>query len=582
MLPIDALKHLGVDEVIWIDDVFNTKEMDLAALLAQSLKAAAECDFPELQSVFAKADFSGDDLIEEISEALAQLSPERRAEITAEFLAKESIREHFPTPEVSNKEIDDICVALGIGTKNRWTFKEANAQIDNLVKNGDSNVAFIVDLNDDAGGQDTQGLEILKLLHSKKSQSTAFIFTHAATAEDEAKKEAELRQLVAGEQSLYMPICVIAKKRTENKSKEQLDQELLVSIKRASLRKSMSEVLSAGVSVVDEAFRKTAEGLLSIPPEQLEEYVYERGHIEGVSELHVVERIVTSQIGKKLQQFFGTDSRALASASRLRKVRAIELGRSNGNPDQTLVQYRYDEVFESAELINSSYSPIACGDVFAVDDHEKDVKKISAMFVLLAQPCDIALRPEKAFRGKENALLVPLKKMDQEDDPNSSGILPCELHGFKWRCNFDNATQANVRILDLASFRTDGRVKFEEGQEKPTDLLPSHERIYDDRVRNPNKILIGQIPVDTQGCAQHPSLQLSFGFENEFSHFYVGRVKEAKPANPSAKIPELFKRVTWRLRRIGRIRAPHSIDFLEEYLRDMGRRAFDRDFVASK
>jgi hypothetical protein len=421
------------------------------------------------------------------------------------------------------------------------------------------------------------------MLHAKKAQSTAFILTHAATAQGEAAKESDLRGLVAGEQhSLQMPICVIAKKRMEDaKSKDELDHELLVSIKRASLRKSMSQVLSATGSVVEASLRDTAKGLLSVPPEQLEEYVYERGHMEGVSELHVVERIITSQIGKRLQNFFGTDQRAQESASRLRKLRGVKIGRASGAPHPTLVQYRQDEVFESAELINNSYAPISCGDVFAVDRHEKDLKKVSAMFVVLAQSCDIALRPTKQFRNKETAVLVPLVKMKEQEDPNGLGVIPCDLMGAKWRCDFDRATHVSVPVLDLASFRTDGRVRLDEAQAMPTDLVPSHERICEERIRNPNKVIAGKIPTDNQGCAQHPSLQLTFDYENEFSHFYIGRLKEAKPANGAADIPQLPKRVTWRLQRIGRICAPYSIGFLEEYLRDMGRRAFDRDFVAT-
>lgn len=582
MLPADALKHLGVDRVIWIDDVFGTKAPDLAELLFGSSAVAIECDFPELRGILAKAKFAGEELVEEISDALAKVTPQRREEIGSQFFAKEAIREKFATPEVSNEEIERICATLGINEKDRWTFGQADEQIKGIVKAGDSSVAFIVDLNE-AGGQNARGLEILKLLHASGTQSTAFILTHATTAQNEASQEASLRSSLAAENGLLqMPICVIAKKRMEDaKSKEELDHELLVSIKRASLRKSMSQVVSAADTVIKDAFRDTAEGLLNVPPEQLEEYVYERGYMEGVSELHVVERILTSQIGQKLQNFFGNDKRAQESASRLRKLRGINIKRASEAPDPRLVQYRHDEVFEAEDLINRSYAPISCGDVFAVDKHEKDLKNISAMFVVLAQPCDIALRPKDRFRAKETAVLVPLVKLKAKDDAGGPGVLPCDLNGAKWRCDLDKATLVSVPILDLASFRDDGRVRIDQAQSKPDDLLPSHERIYVPRVESPLKVIAGRFPVDDQGRAAHPSLRLTFGYENEFSHFYTARLKDAKAANGAARIPELPKRVTWGLQRVGRIRPPYSLSFLEEYLRDMGRRAFDRDFIAT-
>lgn len=583
MRAADALKQLGVSRVIWIDDVFGTKPPDLAELLFNSPKVAAECNFPELRESIGKSEFSGEELKEEIAEVLAGLPPERTEEIRSEFFAKETIREKFATSEVSREEIDGVCSALRIDEKDRWTFGQADIEIAAIVKDGDSSVAFIIDLNE-AGGGEARGFEVLKALHTSNSQSTAFILTHAATAETEAAKEHELRASIVGEggNTLLMPVCVIAKKRIEDAtSNEQLENELLVSIKRASLRKSMSQVISAAEPVVTEAFRETAAGLLSIPPEQLEEFVYERGYREGVSELHVVERILTSQIAQKLQRLFGTDTNALESASRLRRLRGIRIGGPSAAPDPQLARYRLDEVWESAELINGSYSPISCGDVFAVDRHEKDVKGISAMFVVLAQPCDIALRPKERLRTRETAVFVPLVKLKPKDAIDGPGVLPCDLQDAKWRCDFDKATLVSVPILDLASFRKDGRVRFDEAQDMPADLLPSHERAYKVRVGNPSKVIAGKIHVDGQGCAMHPSLQLTFGFENEFSHFYVGRLKDPKAAHPVAKIPALPKRVTWRLQRVGHIRPPHSISFLEEYLREMGRRAFDIDFMSA-
>jgi hypothetical protein len=86
---------------------------------------------------------------------------------------------------------------------------------------------------------------------------------------------------------------LIAKERLFNfKDDEDLEEALKISIKRAGLRRSLSEVVSRAHGTVDAAFGSAAACLLTVPPEQLEAYVFERGYKEGVSELHVVERVL--------------------------------------------------------------------------------------------------------------------------------------------------------------------------------------------------------------------------------------------------------------------------------------------------
>ena len=117
-------------------------------------------------------------------------------------------------------------------------------------------------------------------------------------------------------------------------------------------------------------FDSAATGLLTIPPEQLEQYVVERAYKEGVSELHVVERILTSQIAQKLRMFFGTNDAVLSGAYRLRELRAIKLAATVIEADVRLAEFRLAEVWEAPDLINRALAPIACGDVFETDDLE--------------------------------------------------------------------------------------------------------------------------------------------------------------------------------------------------------------------
>jgi hypothetical protein len=330
-----------VEANIWIDDVFNETPEELAALLLNSWEIAVQCNFVELQPILIKAEFGVEAVRVELTEALTQLAPKRRYEMRATFFRHEDMEEIFASAELSDPAIDKICALLGVQFEDRWTFAKAADGLVQLCAGGDADVSYIVDLNE-AGVSADRGLDVLKLLWGEKSKGTTFILTHEAGAKGEATKEAELRKTLTDEgNQLGIPICVIAKERLfDAKSDKDLAEALKISIKRAGLRRSLSEVVFQGQGTVHTAFRNAAAALLSVPPEQLEAHVFERGYKEGVSELHVVERILTSHIAQELRQFFGTDRDVLNSTRRLRALRAIELRAVATEPDPNLAAFR--------------------------------------------------------------------------------------------------------------------------------------------------------------------------------------------------------------------------------------------------
>jgi hypothetical protein len=585
MLVHEALSYLGSKRTIWIDDLFDEAPADLAALLLNSWEIAAECDFPELNEIISKAKYGVDAVRVDLIEGLVRLTSKRRSEIRAKFFAHEAAEGLSAVEELSDPTIRKICTLLGVRVGDRWTFDKAEDGLEKLCSDGDADISYIVDLNDTSSSE-TRGLEILRLLWDKKSKGTAFILTHEAAVEGEASKETELRNILArdGKNALGVPICVISKGRLfEAQDERDLEEELKISIKRAGLRRNLSEVVFRAQDTVRTAFGSAATALLSVPPEQLEEHVFERGYKEGVSELHVVERILTSHIAQELRQFFGTDIDVLSNVRRLRALRAIQLKSVNVQPDPNLAAFRLAEVWESDRLINSAYTPIACGDVFETDLHEKSAKGSMRKFILLAQPCDIALRPSGKERAQRTAFLVPLKKLAGDvsfEKEASLPLLPCKLGTDSWACDFRSAAAVKLAVLDLASFRADGRVRVDEGHVPPVDLLAAQSRIYKERTSFPTKVIEAGKSISPGNGTADPALQLSFSAEKTFKHFHCAVFELGSAENKSAGIPALPKRVTWRLRRSGRIRMPYSVAFLDQYLSNMSRRAFDLDYMA--
>lgn len=578
MLLSQALDCLGTKRTIWIDDIFNESPAELAQLLLNRRETALACSVHEIRPVLEQAQFGEEAVLPQLVELLAALGPERRSQIRQAFFAQESEDDSFPSDELTQPTVFKVCGLFGISAEDRWTFDRAFSSIQELCASDDSHVSYIVDLNE-VGGSSTRGLELLKLLWQIESKGTAFILTHEAEASSEASIESELRSLLLKEdpKQLGIPVCVISKQRFfDEENDDALRDALKISIKRAGLRRSLSDVVFRTASVVHDSFHAAASSLLSIPPEQLEAYVFERGYKEGVSELHVVERILSSHISQNLRMFFGTDRAALDGVKRLRSLREINLKATDDGPHSSLAAFRLAEIWETRELINRSLASIACGDVFEADPYELEVRKVEKKFILLAQPCDIAIRPEGKERGVASAFFVPLVKTGPGERADiKKPKLPCQIDDQHWACDFRSVTQVRLSVLDLASFRADGRVRLDLNHSASEDLFPAQMRVYEDRTSQCTKSLAeGLSELESAG------LQLTFDSKGPFSHFYRPSIKEASRKNKGENIPPLPKRITWRLQRCGRVRKPYSVAMLNQYLEAMGRQAFDLDYIA--
>lgn len=580
----EALSFLGATRVIWIDDCFNDTPIQLARLLVNSLETAKACEFPELAGSLESYQFDPSGAEASIVQILTDTEAGRLAEIKAAFFEREGAQKDFATGELSAAAIERTCELLGVRADDRWTFDKADRQLAALLAAGDADVSYVVDLNE-AGGSKTRGLDILRSLWAGNSAGTTFILTHESDVAGEGQREAELRQLLAdpGESPLGIPICVIAKERLYEDSAvpDAMEEALRIAIKRAGLRRSVFEVLVRAKVELEGAFNEAATSLLSIPPEQLESHVFERGYKEGVSELHVVERALTAHIGQNLRSFFGVDEAVQRSARRLRSLRNIVLNSTPTLPNANLAAFRQAEVWESDALINRAYTPIACGDVFETDASEPATKSSMKRFVLLGQPCDISLRPGDKKRAQDAAFLVPLKKKGPsatDRDPKAP-ILPFKLDGDQWSCDFRNATMVKLSVLDLASFRSDGRVRLDEGHSPSEDLLAGQQKVYQECTAAAAKALHAATPILNDSGAIDADLQLSFASTDAFKHIHCATFEPESKTKAHGVLTTHPKRVTWRLRRCGRIRMPYAASLLDQYVSVMSRQAFDLDYM---
>lgn len=576
-----ALEIAGVTRVIWIDDRFNETPEQVARMFTNNLEISRSCEFPELSDALARVEYDPEGVTMEIAQILTDLPSARFQTLKAAFFEKEGAEDHFATKELSAETVETACQLLGVAAEDRWTFDEASNRLPELCAGGDAHLSYVVDLNE-TGGSPTRGLDILRSLWSSNSAGTAFILTHETDTSGEGQTEIDLRGQLSDIEGLGLPICVIAKERLFDKAADTaaMAEALRIGLKRAGLRRSLHEVLSGAQTTLKQAADEALKNLLSIPPEKLESHVFERGFKEGVSELHVVERAITAHLGKQTREFFGTDPNVHASTERLRAFRGIKLEISVTDPDPYLRRFREAEVWESSELLNKALTPLACGDVFELDPEEEATKSIDRKYVLLGQPCDISLRPEGKERGLTAAILVPVKvRTDSTSTSEKVVDFPFALNNTKWVCDFRAASAVQLSVLDLASFRSDGRVRVDDGQVRPASLLVGQQKVYESRTEVSTKIIAGEKPLPADGLLD-PHLTLTFSTIDEFKFIHMPVLLDGSRQKINKRWVIKPKRLTWRLRRCGRVRMPYAAALLESYTSIISRHAFDVDYMA--
>jgi plasmid maintenance system antidote protein VapI len=589
MNVVEALQCLGASRVIWIDDEFNQKPINLAKMLSQYIEIARDCEFPEqdLRDLIDNAETFRDTVEDDLATYFDN-NKEVAERVQREFLLKLA-EVRSSQKELAKGSIERICELLKIKRTDRWSFDGVDAKLLGLCKDSaDEKILYIVDLNDAVSKNEDRGLEVLLHLDALKSRGTAFLLTRETDVAGEATKEADLRLKLKSKSEtradLKIPTCVIAKERLLDQADDEVVQEALrVAIKRAGLRRSIHEVLWKAEIAMKESFFNAADSLTQISPESLEAFVVQKGFREGVSELHVVERALTAHVARDIRKLFGTDTSVIESAERMRSLREIRLMEPVTLPEENLERFRKAEVWEDPELINVSLSPIACGDVFELHSLEEPNADPTLKFLLIGQPCDVALR-SNGKRDQDTAVFVPLKVKAPGApavDPLKKPSLPFVLDRIQYACDFRGATSVRLGILDLASFRKDGLVRLDESHSADRNLLPGQAAVYAARVKAADKYL--KQPAGKRGLAEaaalDPKLVLTFDTDKVYSLVGRGVLRTAPHADGGADPSALPRRLTWKLRRCGRIRMPYAAAIQESYFNIMNRRAFEMDYM---
>jgi hypothetical protein len=204
---------------------------------------------------------------------------------------------------------------------------------------------------------------------------------------------------------------VISKARLEKSDLDQQFQMHLNRIEAADLRSQLADLTK---EVLHKAVSDSLQWLEDMPLSEFHGSVFVSSESEGAAEMDTLLRLVSIRQRGELEAQFATAGPLQEKIVQMRRFLLKHL-----DPDYSKASHgelrllRQQEFERSGKLLNSVMTPLSCGDVFRLTESTAEGAK-DRLAILLANPCDLALRSDGRRKAKRG-WLVPLRKATKRE-----------------------------------------------------------------------------------------------------------------------------------------------------------------------
>lgn len=561
--------HLKIDKIIFVDDKAELQTDAGAIIKVLAAKEAAKEPLAEFFPGVALT-LENDALQEQVTARLGELDAEGLAALR-EVLAAQS-------DDAAEREalgrLQDLLpewTTAHLLTPHAW-HERRNALIGECTEECRTLFLFDQELEvDDAALGFAKGSDIIRDMAEKERAGFGTrwfcgMLTHTVAKGNEVSSWRQLEDSEKLDLRFFMPIA-----------KATLDDApaFYGAVYRTLINTYCQTMKSLAQDAFGEALKDALERFADLDPIDFEHMVVKSSGVEGVSELETLIRLygiiqkdqVKSQI---LQQ-----ARVGEFAAAARTVKDIaDIGRAlSATSQERLHKLRWEELYESDQLVNSYNDPLRNGDLFEIGEGDE-----LKLWVLIAQPCDLMVRTNGKRVREENfkvAVLAPVRTWPLGGEARAKeGFRFFSLehydHGGAQSAvvQFADATPANLQVLDLAVFNKDGRCQLTAAVD-PALSLPS--RAWEKRDAE-LRSHFGKVTKQIEAARKAHKDVVAGLLATEI-------IPRAAPKKAFAKYGSYDGGAfTYPIRRCGRIRDPLAASLLSAYSRYLARDAFEHDF----
>ncbi len=591
------LETAKINRAVLIDDFFDKPNLDL--LVRTNWATAA----PILQAFFPNLEFVGeDDLdIDECIKKASELELRESQLLAAKISVNNSV---LPSDYDAIQNLENLFEMMQIPIKylpvSDWKIEEI---AESTTENEAKDMVFVdLDLSNTSESvfKARKGGAILidNCLKNPNYRKNAIfaILTHDSSIEDELV----VLSSIASEYDLPLKnFVVLSKLRLRSgKAIEEGIQLALVNLDSQHIKDKFGEILDAALTT-------TVKRLKGMSISSFFHSIIKSAEKEGTSEFDVLLRLMSIFLEDSLTPLLVQNGVQKDFRQRINQM--IQIAGSNWQPETSpfrdqLLGLMHIERF-SDNRINDLFHPVSNGDVFLINNET---------FILLAQPCDLALRSS----GERTSIMVTLLKvldpspeteesrkaqLDHKLTPkigNATEMSFWDTSGTKKIIQYTKGNlQISLDLLDLVSFNTSGEAVFSRSSlQGAKELLPTSGRKRLEKIVAIYDRAFQQYKRDFQLC----NSTYVFIKDEKKRRAEIAAAKGEKPAAiqnlDNNKIPEILTKahfleitlnakvlptietstdqelcVTFQVKRIMRIREPYATFFLLGYSQNQAR-----------
>jgi hypothetical protein len=243
-------------------------------------------------------------------------------------------------------------------------------------------------------GRPVDGVDLL--VTSAKDPANAEVifglFSHGFSPGDERREWEEIAKQWGLNQDRFLPI---------SKRRQAVSTELAAGLETMTLNMFCDRLKRATVDVFKNAAGVAADKFCELDVYEFESMVLRSSREEGLWEPDFLLRIFQIFHRDEVRRLISADAFAARVNEDVRSARAVNLNRPATPRREPAERWRvrHQELYEDASLVNAFHTPLRTGDLFQAG---------RTIYVLLAQPCDLAVR---ATNGKRKSFVAPLVQL---------------------------------------------------------------------------------------------------------------------------------------------------------------------------
>ena len=547
----------GIEHVVWVDDLFDDKppaqaladDVGLRELVARAIERQRAVDV-------GGRNLTPDRTVDEWMAELEELEQGGTTgdEIRAALRVTLGVVQEAQPVDYNDAAIDAILASFGadmITTVGSARWPELRPTLP-----ADRRTLLIVDREFAVEGVATPlGEQILQdLIKAPTPKFHVVMLTRSVDQDGEALRT----ELAARLEIPRHEFEVTAKTVTEDVAAA--EASLCSSFQRIFTHRACMNITRSIRAVMADNLTNAVDEFASQSVYDLDRVVFQNSLVEGASELDVLTRILLLRQRVAVDVALAAGDEYFEQLARLRALRHLAgaLKKDGHEHSPLLKQWRWDEVCDPGERLNPAHAPLACGDVFTRSDS-------SDHFILLGQPCDLAVRTD-GHRNTHESIFVRVKSWDPVKELENKRAYIGSAHHFfpipaaplngtnSWRLDFRKWASVNVRLLDFAVFSGNGALRLDLAVDPPVYLLPGWKRLVE-KAKNKFSALQGD------------------AIPSEFAYLSLsGELKGTLTTRNGGNVALAYSRV-------GRLRAPWAVAAYAAFASYQARVAFDHDFA---